>query len=112
MEKTTNKKTTLVKADGKSVKEWKPNPNQEKALSLVGKYGADGCLLVDIEIDYGMKIATGIITPLVSKGLLIAEECDRVSDIVYRKAVIGHKTDHVKRYYLASAKVEKKGATE
>lgn len=84
----------------KVVKEWKPNPNQEKVLKALEDY-KEGAMLVDIEIDKGFKVATGVITPLVNKGLVVATEVDRVSDIVYRETVIGHKTDHVKKYMLA-----------
>ncbi len=84
----------------KVVKEWTPNPNQEKVLKALEDY-PQGAMLVDIEIDKGFKVATGVITPLVTKGLVIAIDVDRVSDIVYRETVIGHKTDHVKKYVLA-----------
>lgn len=84
----------------KVVKEWKPNPNQAKVLEILKDY-PDGAMLIDIEIDKDFKVATGVITPLVSRGLVIATDVDRVSDIVYRETVIGHKTDHVKKYTLA-----------
>ena len=83
----------------KVVKEWKPNPNQEKVLKVLEDY-PDGAMLVDIEIDKGFKVATGVITPLVNKGLIVATDIDRISDIVYRETIIGHKTDHVKKYTL------------
>ena len=83
----------------KVVKEWTPNPNQEKVLKALEDY-PQGAMLVDIEIDKGFKVATGVITPLVNKGLVVATEVDRISDIVYRETVIGHKTDHVKKYML------------
>lgn len=83
----------------KVVKEWKPNPNQEKVLKVLEDY-PNGAMLVDIEIDKGFKVATGVITPLVNKGLIVATDVDRISDIVYRETIIGHKTDHVKKYTL------------
>ena len=89
----------LVKTE-KVVKEWTPNPNQEKVLKALEDY-PQGAMLVDIEIDKGFKVATGVITPLVIRHLVIAIDVDRVSDIVYRDTVIGHKTDHVKKYVLA-----------
>ena len=84
----------------KVVKEWKPNPNQAKVLKVLEDY-PDGAMLVDIEIDKGFKVATGVITPLVNKGLIVATDVDRISDIMYREVIIGHKTDHVKKYILA-----------
>ena len=72
----------------------------KKVLKALEDY-KEGAMLVDIEIDKGFKVATGVITPLVNKGLVVATEIDRVSDIVYRETVIGHKTDHVKKYMLA-----------
>ena len=83
----------------KVVKEWKPNPNQEKVLKVLEDY-PNGAMLVDIEIDKGFKVATGVITPLVNKGLIVATDVDRISDIMYRETIIGHKTDHVKKYTL------------
>ena len=83
----------------KVVKEWKPNPNQAQVLKVLEDY-PNGAMLVDIEIDKGFKVATGVITPLVNKGLIVATDVDRISDIVYRDTIIGHKTDHVKKYTL------------
>ena len=83
----------------KVVKEWKPNPNQAKVLKVLEDY-PNGAMLVDIEIDKGFKVATGVITPLVNKGLIVATDVDRISDIIYRETIIGHKTDHVKKYTL------------
>lgn len=94
-----------------TTKKWEPNPNQKKVLETLTNY-PNGALLVDIEIDYGIKVATGVITPLVNKGLIVAEEVDRVSNIVYRDTVIGHKTDHVKRYCLASLIKEENSGKE
>lgn len=88
----------------KVVKEWKPNPNQAKVLEILKDY-PDGAMLVDIEIDKGFKVATGVITPLVSRGLVVATDVDRISDIIYRETVIGHKTDHVKKYTLTKERV-------
>ena len=85
----------------KVVKEWKPNPNQEKVLKALEDY-KKGAMLVDIEIDKGFKVATGVMTALMGRGLIVATEVDRVSDIVYRDTIIGHKTDHVKKYSLAN----------
>ena len=94
MAKEIKKTTTTTK------KEWTPNENQAKVLEILKNY-PDGAMLVDIEIDTGVKVATGVMTALMGRGLIVATEVDRVSDIVYRETIIGHKTDHVKKYVLA-----------
>ena len=95
MAKEIKKTTTTTK------KEWTPNENQAKVLEILKNY-PDGAMLVVIEIDTGVKVATGVMTALMGRGLIVATEVDRVSDIVYRDTIIGHKTDHVKKYSLAN----------
>ena len=88
-----------IKKNEKVVKEWTPNPNQKRVLEMLADY-ENGAMLVDIEIDKGVKIPTGVITPLVNRGLVVAVEVERLSDIVYRDTIIGHKKDRVKKYKL------------
>lgn len=98
MEKT-NVKNTTTKS---SVKEWTPNPKQNEFMETLKNY-PDGATLKDIEIETGKTFATGCVNPLITKGLVIAEESadGYVCDIVYKGVVIGTTTKNWKKYKLA-----------
>ena len=88
-----------IKKNEKVIKEWAPNENQKRFLKALADYDT-GAMLVDIEIDKGLKVPTGVVTPLVNRGLIETIDVERISNIVYRDTIIGRKTDHVKKYKL------------
>ena len=87
-------------ANVKNEKVWSANAKQKDFMEVLGTY-ENGATLTDIAIDTGKQFATGTINTLVSKGLVVAEDFVRVSEVVYRGVVIAEKKDKVKRYRLA-----------
>jgi hypothetical protein len=87
-------------ANVKTEKVWSANAKQKDFMEVLGTY-ENGATLTDIAIDTGKQFATGTINTLVSKGLVVAEDFVRVSEVVYRGVVIAEKKDKVKRYRLA-----------
>lgn len=87
-------------ANVKTEKVWSANAKQKDFMEVLGTY-ENGATLTDIAIDTGKQFATGTINTLVSKGLVVAEDFVRVSEVVYRGVVIAEKKDKVKRYHLA-----------
>ena len=87
-------------ANVKTEKVWSANAKQKDFMEVLGTY-ENGATLTDIAIDTGKQFATGTINTLVSKGLVVAEDFVRVSEVVYRGVAIAEKKDKVKRYRLA-----------
>lgn len=81
-------------------KVWTPNETQQQFLKILENYPT-GATLKDIELDTGKVFKTGAINVLVSKGLVVAEDCETEVAIVYRDTVIGKATKPWKSYRLA-----------
>ena len=81
-------------------KTWTPNATQKDFMETLKAY-ENGATLTDILVDTGKTFKTGATNTLIAKGLVIATDTVRVSDIVYRGVKIGEKRDTVKTYRLA-----------
>ena len=94
MMKNENVKTTV-----KNEKVWKPNDNQKAFLTVLEGYNYP-VTLMEIEVDTGVRYASGIATALVKRGLVISEDTQIVCDIVFKGVKVGEKTNSVKAYTL------------
>lgn len=91
---------TNVNANVKTEKVWAPNATQKDFMETLKNF-ENGATLTDIAIDTGKVFKSGALNVLVAKGLVIAEDTVRVSDVMYRGVKIAEKKDTVKRYRLA-----------
>lgn len=109
MMKNVNVNENVSVKGAKSVKVWSPNENQSKFLAVLADY-KEPVSLMEIEVDKGVRFASGVVNPLVKKGLVIASDLDIECDIVFKGAVVGHKVNHVKGYMLAAIVAEEPAA--
>lgn len=84
----------------KSEKVWKPNENQKAFLEALKGYEAPVSLM-EIAVDSGVRFASGVVTPLVKRGLVIATDVEVVCDIMFKGVKVGEKKNAVKAYALA-----------
>ena len=84
----------------KSEKVWKPNENQKAFLEALKGYEAPVSLM-EIAVDSGVRFASGVVTPLVKRGLVVATDIEVVCDIVFKGVKVGEKKNAVKAYALA-----------
>lgn len=84
----------------KSEKVWKPNENQRAFLEALKGYEAPVSLM-EIAVDTGVRFASGVVTPLVKRGLVVATDVEVVCDIVFKGVKVGEKKNPVKAYALA-----------
>ena len=84
----------------KSEKVWKPNENQRAFLEALKSYEAPVSLM-EIAVDSGVRFASGVVTPLVKRGLVVATDVEVVCDIMFKGVKVGEKKNAVKAYALA-----------
>lgn len=84
----------------KSEKVWKPNKNQRAFLEALKGYEAPVSLM-EIAVDSGVRFASGVVTPLVKRGLVVATDVEVVCDIMFKGVKVGEKKNAVKAYALA-----------
>ena len=84
----------------KSEKVWKPNENQRAFLEALKGYEAPVSLM-EIAVDSGVRFASGVVTPLVKRGLVVATDVEVVCDIMFKGVKVGEKKNAVKAYILA-----------
>ena len=89
-----------VNVNVKSEKVWKPNENQKAFLDALKDYDRPVSLM-EIAVDSGVRFASGVVTPLVKRELVIATDVEVVCDIVYKGVKLGEKKNAVKAYILA-----------
>lgn len=80
-------------------KTWTPNPNQQKFLEVLANY-PDGTTLKDIEIDTGLKVATGSINNAHMHELVDIADGEIIYDKMYRGVKVGEQKVKVKIYKL------------
>lgn len=83
----------------KSEKVWKPNENQKAFLEALKGYEAPVSLM-EIAVDSGVRFASGVVTPLVKRGLVVATDVEVVCDIMFKGVKVGEKKNAVKAYAL------------
>lgn len=83
----------------KSEKVWKPNENQRAFLEALKGYEAPVSLM-EIAVDSGVRFASGVVTPLVKRGLVVATDVEVVCDIMFKGVKVGEKKNAVKAYAL------------
>ena len=93
-------KNENVKTVKGNEKVWKPNENQRAFLEALKGYEAPVSLM-EIAVDTGVRFASGVVTPLVKRELVIATDVEVVCDIVYKGVKVGEKKNAVKAYILA-----------
>ena len=96
MMKNENVKTVNVKSE----KVWKPNENQRAFLEALKGYEAPVSLM-EIAVDTGVRFASGVVTPLVKRDLVVATDVEVVCDIMFKGVKVGEKKNAVKAYALA-----------
>lgn len=84
----------------KSEKVWKPNENQRAFLEALKDYEAPVSLM-EIAVDTGVRFASGVVTPLVKRDLVVATDVEVVCDIMFKGVKVGEKKNAVKAYALA-----------
>lgn len=84
----------------KSEKVWKPNENQRAFLEALANYDRPVSLM-EIAVDSGVRFASGVVTPLVKRGLVVATDVEVVCDIMFKGVKVGEKKNAVKAYALA-----------
>lgn len=89
-----------VNVSVKSEKVWKPNENQKAFLEALANYDRPVSLM-EIAVDSGVRFASGVVTPLVKRGLVVANDVEVVCDIVFKGVKVGEKKNAVKAYILA-----------
>ena len=92
-----NENVKVVKGNEKV---WKPNENQRAFLEALKGYEAPVSLM-EIAVDSGVRFASGVVTPLVKRGLVVATDVEVVCDIVFKGVKVGEKKNAVKAYALA-----------
>ena len=93
-------KNENVKTVKGNEKVWKPNENQRAFLEALKGYEAPVSLM-EIAVDSGVRFASGVVTPLVKRGLVVATDVEVVCDIVFKGVKVGEKKNAVKAYALA-----------
>ena len=83
----------------KSEKVWKPNENQRAFLEALKGYEAPVSLM-EIAVDTGVRFASGVVTPLVKRGLVVATDVEVVCYIMFKGVKVGEKKNAVKAYAL------------
>lgn len=83
----------------KTEKVWKPNENQRAFLEALKGYEAPVSLM-EIAVDSGVRFASGVVTPLVKRGLVVATDIELVCDIMFKGVKVGEKKNAVKAYAL------------
>lgn len=83
----------------KTEKVWKPNENQRAFLEALKGYEAPVSLM-EIAVDSGVRFASGVVTPLVKRGLVVATNIELVCDIMFKGVKVGEKKNAVKAYAL------------
>lgn len=89
-----------VNVNVKSEKVWKPNENQKAFLEALANYDRPVSLM-EIAVDSGVRFASGVVTPLVKRGLVVATDVEVVCDIMFKGVKVGEKKNPVKAYILA-----------
>ena len=84
----------------KSEKVWKPNENQKAFLEALKGYETPVSLM-EIAVDTGVRFASGVVTPLVKRDLVVATDVEVVCDIMFKGVKVGEKKNAVKAYALA-----------
>ena len=92
-----NENVKVVKGNEKV---WKPNENQRAFLEALKGYEAPVSLM-EIAVDSGVRFASGVCTPLVKRGLVVATDVEVVCDIMFKGVKVGEKKNAVKAYALA-----------
>lgn len=92
-----NENVKVVKGNEKV---WKPNENQKAFLEALKGYEAPVSLM-EIAVDSGVRFASGVVTPLVKRGLVVATDVEVVCDIMFKGVKVGEKKNAVKAYALA-----------
>ena len=92
-----NENVKVVKGNEKV---WKPNENQRVFLEALKGYEAPVSLM-EIAVDSGVRFASGVVTPLVKRGLVVATDVEVVCDIMFKGVKVGEKKNAVKAYALA-----------
>lgn len=92
-----NENVKVVKGNEKV---WKPNENQRAFLEALKGYEAPVSLM-EIAVDSGVRFASGVVTPLVKRGLVVATDVEVVCDIMFKGIKVGEKKNAVKAYALA-----------
>ena len=93
-------KNENVKTVKGNEKVWKPNENQRAFLEALKGYEAPVSLM-EIAVDTGVRFASGVVTPLVKRGLVVATDVEVVCDIMFKGVKVGEKKNAVKAYALA-----------
>lgn len=83
----------------KTEKVWKPNENQRAFLEALKGYEAPVSLM-EIAVDSGVRFASGVVTPLVKRGLVVATDIELICDIMFKGVKVGEKKNAVKAYAL------------
>lgn len=83
----------------KTEKVWKPNENQRAFLEALKGYEAPVSLM-EIAVDSGVRFASGVVTPLVKRGLVVATDIELVCDIMFKGVKVSEKKNAVKAYAL------------
>lgn len=83
----------------KTEKVWKPNENQRAFLEALKGYETPVSLM-EIAVDGGVRFASGVVTPLVKRGLVVATDIELVCDIMFKGVKVGEKKNAVKAYAL------------
>ena len=91
-----NENVKIVKGNEKV---WKPNENQRAFLEALKGYEAPVSLM-EIAVDSGVRFASGVVTPLVKRGLVVATDVEVVCDIMFKGVKVGEKKNAVKAYAL------------
>ena len=81
-------------------KVWKPNENQKAFLEALANYDRPVSLM-EIAVDSGVRFASGVVTPLVKRELVISTDVEVICDIVFKGVKVGEKKNPVKAYILA-----------
>ena len=92
-----NENVKVVKGNEKL---WKPNENQRAFLEALKGYETPVSLM-EIAVDTGVRFASGVVTPLVKRGLVVATDVEVVCDIMFKGVKVGEKKNAVKAYALA-----------
>lgn len=93
-------KNENVKTVKGNEKVWKPNENQRAFLEALKGYEAPVSLM-EIAVDTGVRFASGVVTPLVKRDLVVATDVEVVCDIMFKGVKVGEKKNAVKAYALA-----------
>ena len=93
-------KNENVKTVKGNEKVWKPNENQRAFLEALKGYEAPVSLM-EIAVDTGVRFASGVVTPLVKRDLVVATDVEVICDIMFKGVKVGEKKNAVKAYALA-----------